>query len=66
MQIEQVKKNLNKMVVYRGKQGVYKLTGCIIRKNTGGFYYQAELYDTTNNNTVVICGLNDIEAEEYA
>ena len=64
MQIEQVKKNLNKMIVYQGKQNIYRLTACIIRRNANGFYYQAELQDTKCNNSIVYCGLNDIEAEE--
>ncbi len=63
MQIEEVKKNLNKMVAYRGKQGIYRLTACILRKGANGFYYQAELYDTKSNNSVVICGLDDVEGE---
>ena len=45
MDIEKVKKNLNKMVEYKGIADTYKLNACILRKNNEGFYYQAELLD---------------------
>lgn len=63
MDIKDVKKNLNTMVVYKGKQGIYMLSACIIRKNKSNYFYQAELLDTKNNNSIVICGLDDIETE---
>ena len=62
MELEQVKRNLNKMVVYKGIPNIYKLTACILRKDKNGFYYQTELQDTKNNNTVLYSGLNDVEA----
>lgn len=60
MQIEQVKRNLNKMIVYKDKANIYKLTACILRRNKEGFYYQAEILDTVQGNSVIICKLEDI------
>ena len=66
MKIEEVKRNLNKMVSYRGKEGLYKLTGCILRKDEKGFFYQAELLYTKSGRSVIICKLDDVEAvNEY-
>ena len=64
MKIEEVKKNLNKMVGYGGKTGIYKLTACILRKNEDGLFYQAELFDTKCGNSLVICKLDDVEVIE--
>lgn len=64
MKIEEVKKNLNRNVIYKGKKGVYKLTACILRKGKEGFYYNAELFDTKNGNSVLMCDLSNIEAED--
>lgn len=61
MKIEDVKKNLNKMVVYKGKSDIYKLTACILRGGEKGVFYQAELQDTKSKNSVLICNLGDIE-----
>ena len=45
MNISEVKRNLERTVLYNGAE--YILKGCIIRRNTTGrFYYQAELMDT--------------------
>lgn len=63
MELQQVKTNLNKMVVYKGQKGIYKLTACILRKNKQGLCYSAELLDTKCGNSVVICKLKDIERE---
>lgn len=60
MDLQEVKRNLNKMVVYNGKSDIYKLTACIIRKNEKGYYYQAELIDTKCGHSISYCGLNDI------
>lgn len=61
MDLQQVKRNLNKMVVYKDIKGVYKLTACIIRKNKENeFYYQVELADTKNGNSLVYAKLTDI------
>lgn len=60
MDIKDVKKNLNQMVIYKGKKDIYKLTACILRKNEQGYYYQAELFDTKCGNSVLICSLDDV------
>lgn len=61
MELQQVKRNLNKLVVYNGSIGVYRLTACTLRKGKEEFYYQAELQDTKHGNSVIICRLSDIE-----
>ena len=63
MKIEEVKRNLNKPVVYNGVKGVYKFTACIIRKEENEYYYQAEVADTKQGNSVSICELKDIQVE---
>lgn len=71
MKATEIKANLNKRVRYVNKQANidtdYILTGAIFRKNDKGFYYQAELQDMKNNNSVIICSLEEIKAveEEY-
>lgn len=60
MQIEQVKRNINKMIVYKDKADIYKLTACILRKNKDGFFYQAELSDTKHGRSVIICKLEEV------
>ena len=64
MELEQVKRNLNKMVVYKGIPNIYKLTACTLRKNEEGFFYQVELQDTKNKNSVIIGGMKDIDEVE--
>ena len=63
MKLEEVKKNLNKMVVYKGTKDIYKLTACVIRRGKKGFYYEAELYDTKCGHSLLYCGLDDITEE---
>ena len=60
MRIDEVKKNLNNKVTFRGAQ--YTLTGCIIRKNkkTNQFYYQAELQDTSTQLSLVYARLEEV------
>ena len=62
-----IKRNLNKPVIFRehryGNEHKYILTGATIRLGQDGFYYLAEITDTTYNKSVVICGLEDIEEE---
>lgn len=58
MKIEEVKRNLDKSVRY--KDSTYKLTGCILRKNEKGFFYQAELLDVRCGRSVVICNLEEV------
>ena len=42
----------------------YILTGAVFRRDrqTGDFYYQAELTDPTTENSVIICRLEEIES----
>lgn len=65
MRIEEAKANLNKRVHYTesGKyiDADFIFTGCTIRKNEKGFYYQAELQDIKAQNSILICSLEDIE-----
>lgn len=66
MKPEEIKKNLNKRVHYRStKPGIdseYILTGAIFRRGENGFYYQAELTDPKWQNSIIIAGLEQIEA----
>ena len=62
MQIEEVKRNLNKKVRYGEKSG-YTLTACILRKSEKGFFYQAEILDDQHGKSVVICKLEDVRGE---
>ena len=65
MDIRDVKKNLNRKVLYKSREGnsEYELSACVLRRNrkTGRFYYQAELLDLAYGNAVVYCGLEDID-----
>lgn len=66
MDIRDVKKNLNRRVRYSDPrlyiEGTeYIFSGCIIRSNGTGFYYQAELTDIRHGNSLLICGLENIE-----
>lgn len=63
MKLEEVKKNLNKLIVYKEKPNIYKLTSCIIRRGEKGYFYQAEILDTVHGKSVIICKLEDIEAQ---
>ena len=65
MDIREVKCCLNQIVFYTDVDGIekpYKLTGCMIRKNDDGFFYQAELQDITANNSLIYCSLIKIYA----
>ena len=64
MKIEEVKRNLNRPVAYKGISNTYKLTACIIRREGKNFFYQAEILDTINGKSVIICRLEDIEVME--
>ncbi len=61
MQIEEVKRNLNRIVVYKDVPDTYRLTACILRRGEKGIFYQAELQDVKAKNSVLICRLEDIE-----
>lgn len=67
MTIREVEKNLGRRVRFThptlAREGAeYLLTGCTVRKGERGFYYQAELQDLSNCNSVLICRLPEIEA----
>ena len=61
MNLNDIKRNLNRTVLYKG--GQYKLVGCIFRQNekTGDYFYQAELLDLRSGRSTVICRLDDVE-----
>ena len=61
MELTEVKSNLNKMVAYKGKTGIYKLTACILRKQDKEYVYTAELFDVKHGNSVLICDIKEIE-----
>lgn len=64
MELRDVKRRMHRTVYFHGAP--YTLTGVIYRgrKASGEEYYQAELQDARNKNSVVICGLGQIEQEE--
>lgn len=61
MNLNDIKRNLNRIVLYKG--GQYKLVGCIFRQNekTEDYFYQAELLDLRSGRSTVICRLDDVE-----
>lgn len=63
MKLEEVKFHLGKEVslITRSGETAYLLTGCTLRKNEKGFFYQAELQDLKNNKSVLICRLEDVK-----
>ena len=62
MKIEEVKRSLNKTVIRSTGAGSfpYLFTGCVLRKCDLGYYYQAELQDPNNKNSVLVCRLEEI------
>ena len=64
MELRDVKRYINRLVQAQGSP--YRLTAVIFRRNasTGEDYYQAELTDIRNGNSVVICALEQVEKEE--
>lgn len=66
MKIEEIKRNLNKIVHYKDSRNNidsdYLFTGCILRRGKNGFYYQAELQDMKSERTILICKLDDVQA----
>lgn len=71
MKIEEVKAALGKRVRFKNDRllcdGEYILTGCIIRRSERGtFFYQAEIQDTKQKNSVSIVSLNDLTRKEDA
>ena len=63
MKIEEVKKNLNRMIDYKGDKDTYKLNACILKKNKDGFYYRLELLDVKAN-SLLNCRIEDVTAIE--
>ena len=63
MDLKEVKRHMNRTV--RFHDAPYQLTGIIFRRQlkTGEDYYQAELMDIRNENSIVICALEQIEKE---
>lgn len=69
MDIKYLKQNLNNLVKLTNRKlfienSKFILSGCTIRKNENGFYYQAELQDLNNSRSILICRLEDIEKLE--
>ena len=69
MDISEVKAALGKQVRFRNDRlfcdSDYILTGCIIRRSERGtFFYQAEIQDTKQQNSVSIVSLNDLTRKE--
>lgn len=61
MDISRVKSNLGRKVFYNENE--YLFSGCIIRANEQGFYYQAEIQDLTAVHSIAICKLEDLMEE---
>ncbi|MBQ3265223.1 MAG: hypothetical protein IJH07_05545 [Ruminococcus sp.] len=59
MDIKRVKYNLNRTVIHDG--ALYRFTGCILRMNKDGFYYEAELQSVTARNSTLYCRLETIQ-----
>ena len=69
MDISRVKFNLNEQVEYTSEsRGLIKtryiLTGCILRKNANGYYYDAELQDIRQPGSLVIAKLKDVNEKK--
>lgn len=63
MEIADVKRNLNKPVWYGGHK--YIFTGCMLRRDDNGFYYQAELREQKAR-AVLMCRLEEVKHEQNA
>ena len=71
MNISEVKAALGKRVRYKNDRlfcdADYILTGCIIRRSERGtFFYQAEIQDLRQQNSVSIVSLSDLTRKEDA
>ena len=71
MDISEVKAALGKRVRYKNDRlfcdADYILTGCIIRRSERGtFFYQAEIQDLKQKNSVSIVSLSDLTRKEDA
>ncbi len=65
MKLQDVKSSLNCRVHRNSPSGYgtadYIFTGCTIRRNNNGFFYDAELQDLNNSRSITICRLEEIE-----
>ena len=71
MDISEVKAALGKRVRYKNDRlfcdADYIMTGCIIRRSERGtFFYQAEIQDLRQQNSVSIVSLSDLTRKEDA
>lgn len=71
MDISEVKAALGKRVRYKNGRlfcdADYILTGCIIRRSERGtFFYQAEIQDLRQQNSVSVVSLSDLTRKEDA
>ena len=69
MEIAEVKTALGKRVRFKDERlsvdADYIFTGCIIRRsNRGRFFYQAEIQDIKNKNSICIVDLEKLTREE--
>lgn len=62
MDISRVKFNLGRKVIYDDTE--YLLTACTIRPSEHGFFYQAELQDTSASSSVIITSLSKINEKK--
>ncbi len=62
MTLGEVKANLNRYVIYTGLNSRYILSAVIMRKNDFDYFYQAELLDDKNDNSVLIVSLDQIKS----
>lgn len=64
MKLEHVKRNLNQVVQLVDRRtndiSIYRLVGCVLRKNDDGYYYGVELRDLKAN-SVMNAKLEDIQ-----
>ncbi len=70
MRAEDVKRALGKRVKFTSPKlfpegADYVLTGAVLRHSIErGYFYQAELTDITTKNSVIYCGLEEVEVEK--
>lgn len=61
---QEVKRAMNKIVLYKPENAKYKFTAYIFRAPQGKPIYQAELQDLSAEKSVLICRFEDIELLE--
>lgn len=62
MTLKEVKINLNSEVKHKDYKNKFKLEAIILRKSKKGYFYQAEILDLKNRNSILIVPLEDIYA----